>query len=558
MSTFIPADTSQVIQTSAILGICFHIAIARPSFEFEQYMFKFLALAGILQLSGTYLSLAYGGQSFTRTLVQSFLVWLGFSTGLFSSITVYRLFLHRCKAYPGPLAAKISRLYATYLTAGDTQFYQVLGRLHEKHGDYVRVGPREISILDPAAIPLIYGPNTKCTRSTWYIVAGQDSDKVSLTNMRDGAKVRLRKRAWDRGLSFKALNTYQARVKAQTDELLNQLRIHAGQPMNVSKWSMFYTFDVMGDLGFGKPFSNMVTGKEHPGIHAMHKHLWVLGVVATISWFPRLLSAIPGSDVGLAEFLDLCAGVLKDKLETYDSSKEPRDIVSWLLKAVKDGDVSAPPTKEALADESRSVIIAGSDTAGIALANILFYLAKYQDKQKKLRELLDAANPGGLSTWDYATISTVTYIDDIINETLRLKSPVIQGMPRETPPPGLQIGEKWIPGYVNVSVPVTLIQRDPRWWKQPNEFIPERWTERREEMGTEGAPWFPFQLGPHACPGRNLAYMLLRTSLSTIFRGFEVSFAPGETGVKFDGEYLSSLMMILRPLNLVFTPRNAN
>lgn len=132
----------------------------------------------------------------------------------------------------------------------------------------------------------------------------------------------------------------------------------------------------MGDLGFGKPFSNMVTGKEHPGIHAMHKHLWVLGVVATISWFPRLLSAIPGSDVGLAEFLDLCAAVLKDKLEvskgfdfdellklkslqTYDSSKEPRDIVSWLLKAVKDGDSSAPPTKEALADESRSVIIAG-------------------------------------------------------------------------------------------------------------------------------------------------------------------------------------------------------
>lgn len=136
-----------------------------------------------------------------------------------------------------------------------------------------------------------------------------------------------------------------------------------------------------------------------------------------------------------------------------------------------------------------------SDTAGIALANTLFYLAKYQDRQRKLRELLDAANPGGLSTWDYSTITTVTYIDDIINETLRLKSPVIQGMPRETPPQGLQIGEKWIPGYVNVSVPVTLIQRDSRWWKQPNEFIPERWTERREEMGTEGAPWFPFQLG---------------------------------------------------------------
>lgn len=102
-----------------------------------------------------------------------------------------------------------------------------------------------------------------------------------------------------------------------------------------------------------------------------------------------------------------------------------------------------------------------------------------------------------MSTWDYSKVAAITYIDDIINETLRLKSPVIQGMPRETPPQGIQIGEKWIPGYVNVSVPVTLIQRDPRWWRQPNEFIPERWTERREEMGTEGAPWFPFQLGQY-------------------------------------------------------------
>lgn len=76
-----------------------------------------------------------------------------------------------------------------------------------------------------------------------------------------------------------------------------------------------YSFDIMGDLGFGKPFANMKSGKEHPAIHVMHTHLWVLGVVATISWFPLLLSAIPGSDVGLAEFFGTCAQVLKEKLE---------------------------------------------------------------------------------------------------------------------------------------------------------------------------------------------------------------------------------------------------
>lgn len=140
MAEFIQENSRQLMQTSAALGICFHIAIARPSFEFERYMFKFLAIAAVLQVGGTYTFIAYGRQSFTNVIVQSFLAWLGFLIGLFTSITVYRLFLHRCKAYPGPLAAKISRIYATYLTAGDTQFYQILGKLHEKYGDYVRVG----------------------------------------------------------------------------------------------------------------------------------------------------------------------------------------------------------------------------------------------------------------------------------------------------------------------------------------------------------------------------------------------------------------------------------
>jgi hypothetical protein len=43
----------------------------------------------------------------------------------------------------------------------------------------------------------------------------------------------------------------------------------------------------------------------------------------------------------------------------WDSEKYPQDIVSWLLKAVKEGDVSASPSAAALEDDARVVIIAG-------------------------------------------------------------------------------------------------------------------------------------------------------------------------------------------------------
>jgi cytochrome P450 len=98
-------------------------------------------------------------------------------------------------------------------------------------------------------------------------------------------------------------------------------------------------------------------------------------------------------------------------------------------------------------------------------------------------------------SWDYSKLKTVTYLDSVINETLRLKPPIIQGLPRETPAQGIHVGETYIPGNVIVSVPTILIQRDSRWWKQPNEFIPERFTERKVEMETADAPWIPFQIG---------------------------------------------------------------
>ena len=82
-------------------------------------------------------------------------------------------------------------------------------------------------------------------------------------------------------------------------------------------------------------------------------------------------------------------------------------------------------------------------------------------------------------------------MDNIINETLRLKPPVPGGLPRVTPPQGLQIDEVYIPGDTVVGVPTYTLQRDPRYFEQPLEFIPERW----EGVNVEKSPFLPFSKG---------------------------------------------------------------
>ncbi|OGM51219.1 cytochrome P450 [Aspergillus bombycis] len=51
--------------------------------------------------------------------------------------------------------------------------------------------------------------------------------------------------------------------------------------------------------------------------------------------------------------------------------------MSWVLKAFIDNDVSAPPSEPALHNDSRVVVIAGSDTTASALSNIIYFLAKH-------------------------------------------------------------------------------------------------------------------------------------------------------------------------------------
>jgi cytochrome P450 len=152
-------------------------------------------------------------------------------------------------------------------------------------------------------------------------------------------------------------------------------------------------------------------------------------------------------------------------------------------------------------------------------------------------------------------VKTVPYIDDWINETLRLRPALPNGGPRVTPPSGLQIDEVFIPGDTNVLVPVELIHRDPRYWPEADAFVPERFGERREEMGTASAPYLPFSLGAYGCPGKVLAMLSLRVVLSAIVQNFEVEFAEGEDGVKFLQDTLDTFTVTLPPLQLKFTPR---
>ncbi|KAF5866933.1 hypothetical protein ETB97_008739 [Aspergillus alliaceus] len=134
-------------------------------------------------------------------------------------------------------------------------------------------------------------------------------------------------------------------------------------------------------------------------------------------------------------------------------------------------------------------------------------------------------------------MSAITYIDDIINETPRLRLALMTGRYCVTPAQGIQVDEVHIPSNVNVFIPVQVIHTDERYYQEAELFFPERGGERNEGMGAGQASafyrWIVI-LGLYSCAGKNLATMTLRIAISIIAQQYNISFAPGETGEAFE------------------------
>lgn len=139
------------------------------------------------------------------------------------------------------------------------------------------------------------------------------------------------------------------------------------------------------------------------------------------------------------------------------------------------------------------VIIAGSETTATTLAAVLFYLTKDPKAYQKLQREIDISVSSG--DWTYDKIKSISFIDDIINEALRLKPALLSGGYRLTPAEGIVVDGQHIPGNTTVFVPTQLIQTDERYWPHASEFLPERFGERRKELKTDSAPFLPFTLG---------------------------------------------------------------
>ncbi|OAG38665.1 hypothetical protein AYO21_07171 [Fonsecaea monophora] len=469
--------------------------------------------------------------------------------GLFTSMAVYRGFFHRLRSFPGPSLAKYSKLWHFGLVTRSVRNFEEMDKLHREYGPFVRIGPNELSIVHPDAMKVVHGSASKSLgHGISMIFAVEAGLKVSLLKVGSILALPSVEDRETTDSSCTALRDYEPRVKLFTQSLTQQIAARTGQPLNASQWFNYYSFDVMGDLAYGKSFDMLETGGSHWAIDLLNEGIYYMGTLGHVTWAVILFTYVPILNRKFRQFLAFCEKMIDDRVAT---GSESQDISSWIINSPSMAS-SGFTDKAWLLGDSRLIIVAGSDTTAATLTHLFYHLAKEPAHIDALREELDLLK----GEFNFTSLQKLPFLNALINETLRLHPPVASGTQRITSPEGIQLGDTYIPGGVNIIIPFYTMFRAESCFERPTEFLPDRWV-HDSKYSDHSAAFAPFSSGPYSCIGKQLALMELQSVCARLVTEFDVTFAPGEDGTNLLTNTKDCFTMQLAPLNLCFTPRRS-
>ncbi|KAI0067765.1 high nitrogen upregulated cytochrome P450 monooxygenase 2 [Artomyces pyxidatus] len=452
--------------------------------------------------------------------------------------TVYRLSpFHPLARYPGPFPAKLSKFWAIHVArSGKEHLY--LKALHERYGDFVRIGPNELLIRDPTAIDSILGSDG-LPKGPWWDNRPHDPAGAPLVGIRNTVEHSRRRKLWSRAFANQALKDYEEPAAKASKQLVERIQRMVqqregggngqGALLDLAAWMTYFATDFMGTIVFGDNFGLVEDGGDSNGVLQLLKSGQDgIAIFAHVSWtlmFHKIFPSVRETAVLMQKFVvknvksRVAIGVGKKDLFYHLRDEEQ-------LEKIR-------PSLAELTSDSILAVRAGSDKTALVLTALFYYLLRHPSAYKRLQDEVDSVFQRGEEPVDSAKLSEMAWLNACINETVRLQPPIADGtqrmVVRGSGPKVL--GENVIPEQTTVFVHTYSIHRDPRNFSSPDSFLPERW------LGTDAAitahnltAFFPFSYGPYNCVGKNLALLEIRMAVASLVQKF--NFQPESEGKK--------------------------
>jgi cytochrome P450 len=244
-------------------------------------------------------------------------------------------------------------------------------------------------------------------------------------------------------------------------------------------------------------------------------------LLATMFRLPPDLTPYPGFLAARRATRFLRAETEKLLAARRASQRETRDILGLMLSA-RDPETGRSLDDSELIANIHGLLLAGHETAAVALAWSLWLLAKDQQSQQRLRE--EVLRLCGDDDIGPETVEALAFTRQVLQEAMRLFPPAaaIGRQPREDTVLGPHRVRKNEPIYI-----VTwCLHRNETLWDEPLGFDPDRFAPEKVKARPRYA-YLPFGAGPRICVGMGFALLEMTAILATLVRAFRFETEPG-------------------------------
>ncbi|XP_053670573.1 probable cytochrome P450 6a14 [Anopheles nili] len=317
------------------------------------------------------------------------------------------------------------------------------------------------------------------------------------------------------------------------DELVASFdkHIERGEPIDIKLLCQCFTCDVVGSCAFGLQCNSLQNGGSkllEIGDKVFRQSPLRLIYSIAISAFPRLsralhLPALPGEVSSF--FMPLVRSTVEHREQ---NAIERADFLNLLIQLKTRGTVDADVetdeklTLDEVAAQAFVFFFAGFETSSTTLSFALFLLASHPDVQDRCREEIvqKLTSHDGAITYD--ALKEMTYLDQVINETLRMYPPVGQLFRVVTEPYYLESANVTLDTGTMLIVPIDSYHHDPDLYPDPQRFDPDRFT--AEAIKTRHSHAFiPFGEGPRNCIGMRFGLLEVKFGLVQVLSRLRIS-----------------------------------
>ncbi|XVE50814.1 hypothetical protein DITRI_Ditri01bG0193600 [Diplodiscus trichospermus] len=327
-------------------------------------------------------------------------------------------------------------------------------------------------------------------------------------------------------LSSSRVHSFQSIREEEVSDFIKSIALNEGSPINFSEKIFPLSYGITARAAFGKKSK----GQEE-FIRIISEAVKLGSGFSLADMFPsvEVLKLITGLKNKVKKLHQASDRILEDIVNEHKEKRNrmveagneraiDEDLVDVLLQLQERGDLEFPLTNDHIKAVISDMFSAGSETSATTVEWAMSELLKNPELMERAQnEVRHVFGENGRVNED--RIHELKFLRSIVKETLRLHPPIVL-IGRECRE-NCVINGYDIPAKTRVIIPIWAIGRDPCYWKDGENFHPERFLDSSIDFRATNWEYIPFGAGRRICPGISFGIPSVESPLANLLYHFD-------------------------------------